>query len=51
MLNDQANIFRVAALARVKAEAGTKERAADEVSANIKASMEANRLERERAEL
>ena len=50
MLDDEADIVRVVALARVKAEAKAKERAAEEVSAEIRASMEAERSERERAE-
>ena len=50
ILDDEADIVRVAALARVKAEAEAKERAAEEVSADIRASMEAERSERERAE-
>ena len=48
MLNDEANIVRFAALARVKSEAEAKERAAEEVSAEIRARMKANRLERKR---
>ena len=38
-------------MASVKAEAEAKERAAEEVSANIRTSMEAEQSERERAEL
>ena len=51
MLDDEANIVRVAALARLKAEDEAKDRAAEEVSAEIKDKMEAERSERERAEL
>ena len=47
MINDEADIVRVSALARVKAEAEAKDRAAGEVSAEIRASMEAERSERE----
>ena len=50
MLNDEAGIVRVAALAREKDEAEANERAAKEVSAEIRARMEAERLEREREE-
>ena len=51
MLNDEADIVMFSALARVKAEAETKERAAEEVSDEIRASMEAKQPERQRAEL
>ena len=51
ILDDGADIFRVAVLARVKAEAEAKERAAEEVFAGIRARMEAEQLEREMAEL
>ena len=51
MIDDKADIFMVAALARVKDDAKANERAAKEVSAEIRAKMEANRYERERAEL
>ena len=50
MINNEADIVRFSALARVKAEAEAKERAAEEVSAEIMASMEAERLEKERSE-
>ena len=50
MLDDEADIIRVAALARVESEAKAKERAVEEVSAKIRARMEAERSERERAE-
>ena len=48
MLDDEADIFRVSALARVKAEAKANERAAEEVSAKIRSSMEAKQSEIER---
>ena len=41
MLNDEADIVRVIALARVKAKAEVKERAAEEGSAEIRVRMEA----------
>ena len=41
MLDDESDIIRVAALARVKAEAEAKDRAAKEFSAEIRARMEA----------
>ena len=50
MLDNEANILRFSALDRVKAEAEAKERAAKEVSAEIRASVDAEQLERERAE-
>ena len=49
MLDDEAYISRVSALVRVKAKAEAKERAAEEVSAKIRASMAAERSEIERA--
>ena len=48
MIDNKANIFRVADLDGVKAEAEAKERAAEEFSADIRARMEAERLDRER---
>ena len=50
MINDEADIVRVTDLTRVKAEVEAKERAEEEVSDEIRASMEAKRLEREREE-
>ena len=50
MLDNEANIVRVATLDRVKAYAKAKEREAGEVSSKIRARMEAKRLERGRAE-
>ena len=41
MLDNEADIVRIAALARVKSKAEAKERAAEEVSAKIRASMKA----------
>ena len=41
MLGDEADIVRVADLYRVNTEAKAKERAAEEVSTEIRASMEA----------
>ena len=49
MLNDKADIVRIAALTRVKSEAEANERAVKEVSAQIRARMEAGQSERERA--
>ena len=49
MLDDKANIIRVAALARVKAKAEAKERAYEEASSDIRSRMEAEKSERERA--
>ena len=51
MLDDKANIVRVADLARVKAEAKVKEREAEEVLSDIRARMEAERSDIERTEL
>ena len=50
MLDDEANIVRVSALAKVKAEEEAKERETEEVSANIKDRMEAELSERDREE-
>ena len=50
MLDEKADIVRVAALARVNSEAEAKDRADDEVSAEIRSRIEAERSERERAE-
>ena len=48
MLDDEAKIVRFSALDRVEAEAEAKERSAEEVSSDIRSSMKAGRLERER---
>ena len=48
MLGDEADIGRFSALDRVEAEAEAKERSAEEVSSDIRSSMKAERLERER---
>ena len=45
MIDDEANIFRVAALARVKAETEARERTDKEVSAVIRARMESRQPE------
>ena len=50
-LNYEAEISKVSTLARVKAEAEAKERAAKEISSKIKARTEAEPSERERVEL
>ena len=50
MLDDEADIVRVAALARVKSESEANERESEEISTDIRARMEAERSERERAE-
>ena len=50
MIDNKANIFRVEALVRMKAEAEANDRAAEGVSYEIRAMMEAEKLERERAE-
>ena len=42
MIDDEANIFRVAALDRMKAEVEANERAVDKFSAEIRARMEAD---------
>ena len=49
MLNNEADTVSVAALARLKAESKARERAAEEVLDEIRARMEAERLEIERA--
>ena len=46
MIDDESDIVRVAALARVKAKGESKEREAEEVSAEIRARMEAGRSEK-----
>ena len=48
-LNAKADIFRVTTLARVKAGAEANERSAEEVSDEIRDSMEAKLSEREKA--
>ena len=49
MLDNEASIVRVSALARVKAGAEANERSAEEVSDEIRDSMEAKLSEREKA--
>ena len=49
-LNGEANIIRVSALARVKYEALVYERADGEVLAEIRARMDAEKSDRDRAE-
>ena len=50
MLNHQTNIVKISDLVTVKIKTEDKERAAEEVSSNIRASMKSKRSERKREE-